>query len=148
MQISRGIKINVVLFRYVQFNEYIGFVKAMDEFRGMKLIRKEGDRNLATNIVVDFDRTKHLSDASVKRRKILRDRFIARDRAKEEEDRKRKKAEEEEKDRERFDFNTNFYFVSSYFFKLMILNSRKRKTSKCILLCLVSNFKSLFCVEL
>lgn len=55
--------------RYVQFSEYGSFVRAMDEFRGMKLVRKEVDKNVAVNIQVTFDKTKHLSDASVKRRK-------------------------------------------------------------------------------
>lgn len=85
----------------------------MDEFRGMKLIRKEGETNLGVSINVDFDRTKHLGDANIKRRKILRDRFIARDRSKEEEDHKRLQAEEEKKERERFDFNCIFF---NYFF--------------------------------
>lgn len=75
----------------------------MDEFRGMKLVRKEGDKNLAVNIAVDFDRTKHLSDASVKRRKIVRDKFIAKDRAKDEEEKRKLQLEEEKKERERFD---------------------------------------------
>lgn len=75
----------------------------MDEFRGMKLVRKEGDKNLALNIVVDFDRTKHLSDASVKRRKIVRDKFIAKDRAKEEELKRNLQLEEEKKERQRYE---------------------------------------------
>lgn len=76
----------------------------MDEFRGMKLVRKEGDKNLAVSLSVDFDRTKHLGDASIKRRKILRDRFVARDRAKEQEEQKRLQAEEDKRERERFEF--------------------------------------------
>lgn len=94
----------------MQFSEYLGFVKTMDEFRGMKLIRKEGETNLGVSINVDFDRTKHLGDANIKRRKILRDRFIMRDRAKEEEELKRLKAEEDKKERERFDFNSILHF--------------------------------------
>lgn len=89
--------------RYIQFSEYAYFVKAMDEFRGMKLVRKEGDKNLALNIVVDFDRTKHLSDASTKRRKIVRDKFIAKDRAKDEEEKRKLQLEEEKKERQRFE---------------------------------------------
>lgn len=87
---------------YVQFNDYLGFVKTMDDLRGMKLVRKEGDKNLAATIVVDFDRTKHLSDASAKRRKIFRDRFIVKELAKEEQEKKKQQAEEEKKERERF----------------------------------------------
>lgn len=41
----------------------------MDEFRNMKLVRKEEDKIVAVNITVDFDKTKHLSDNSIKRRK-------------------------------------------------------------------------------
>ncbi|XP_049538323.1 A-kinase anchor protein 17A-like [Anopheles darlingi] len=86
---------------YVQFNEYVGFVKTMDEFRGMKLVRKEGDRNLAVTITVDFDQTKHLSDASVKKRQIVRDRLIAAEREKEELEKKRIAEEEARKELER-----------------------------------------------
>lgn len=90
-------------YSYIQFAEYSYFVRAMDEFRGMKLVRKEGDKNLALNIVVDYDRTKHLSDASVKRRKIVREKFIAKDRAKEEEEKRKLQLEEEKKEKQRFD---------------------------------------------
>lgn len=41
----------------------------MDEFRGMKLVRKDADKMVAVNIQVQFDKTKHLSDVSIKRRK-------------------------------------------------------------------------------
>lgn len=41
----------------------------MDEFRAMKLVRKESDKLVAVNILVTFDKTKHLSEASIKRRK-------------------------------------------------------------------------------
>lgn len=75
----------------------------MDEFRGMKLVRKEEDKNLSVNITVDFDRTKHLSDASIKRRRIIRERFMAKEVAKEEEEKKKMQAEEENKERERFE---------------------------------------------
>ncbi|XP_037924253.1 A-kinase anchor protein 17B isoform X3 [Hermetia illucens] len=86
---------------YVQFSEYLGFVKAMDEFRGMKLVRKLGDKNQAVNISVTFDKTKHLSDGSIKRRNIVRDRLIAKEKAKHEEELKNKKLEEEKQERER-----------------------------------------------
>lgn len=73
----------------------------MDEFRGMKLVRKEVDKNLAVSIVVDFDRTKHMSDSSMKKRKIVRDRLISREQAKEEEEKKKLQLEEAKKERER-----------------------------------------------
>ena len=73
----------------------------MDEFRGMKLVRKEEDKNVSVNIQVTFDKTKHLSDSSVKRRKVIRDRFIEKDRLKEEDEEKRLKEIEENKEKER-----------------------------------------------
>lgn len=74
----------------MQFNEYLGFVKAMDEFRGMKLVHKEGELSQAINIVVDFDKSKHLSDASIKRRKVVRDRLMEKEREIEEVERKKR----------------------------------------------------------
>jgi arginine/serine-rich splicing factor 17 len=37
---------------YVQFKEYICFVKAMDALRGMKLLHKEGDKAHTASIKV------------------------------------------------------------------------------------------------
>ena len=54
---------------YIQFTEYGSFVRCMDELRGMKLVRKDSDKLVAVNLIVNFDKTKHLSDASAKRRK-------------------------------------------------------------------------------
>lgn len=80
-----------ILRSYVQFNEYLGFVKAMDEFRGMKLVHKEGgELSQAINIIVDFDKTKHLSDVSIKRRKVVRERLIEKERELDEEERKKR----------------------------------------------------------
>lgn len=76
----------------------------MDEFRGMKLVRKDGDKNLAVNISVDFDRTKHLSDTSIKRRKLVRERLMAKDREREEEEQKKQLAELQKMEKERFDY--------------------------------------------
>lgn len=95
---------NYFNYRYVQFSEYSGFTETMRSFHNMKLIRK-GEKILAVNIAVDFDRSKHLSDASIKRRKIIRDRCIAKEIAKEAEERKKLQAEEEKIERERFDKN-------------------------------------------
>jgi splicing factor, arginine/serine-rich 17 len=56
---------------FVQYKDYISFVKAMDTFRGMKLLYVDENKNAYTaNIRVDFDRTKHLSDKEIKRREI------------------------------------------------------------------------------
>ncbi|PIK45844.1 putative A-kinase anchor protein 17A [Apostichopus japonicus] len=86
--------------------EYIGFVKAMDALKGMKLMRKMKEGKAYTaEIKVDFDRTKHLSNKSIRKRERERQRLIQleKERAeqkmkeKEEEDRKR---EEERKQKE------------------------------------------------
>lgn len=88
-------------YSYVQFSEYGSFVRAMDEFRGMKLIRKEVDKHVAVNIQVNFDKTKHMSEASIKRRKVIRDRLIEKDREKADEEEKKLKIEQEKKEKER-----------------------------------------------
>ncbi|CAF0790788.1 unnamed protein product [Didymodactylos carnosus] len=56
---------------FIQYSEYISFVKAMDAFRNMKLMHIE-DNNVAytASIKVDFDRTRHLSDRMIKKRRI------------------------------------------------------------------------------
>lgn len=78
---------------YVQFKDYIGFKMAMDALRNMKLVHKDADIAEEVNIKVDFDRTKHLSDASIRRRGIVRERLISKQRKKEE----KEKTELEEK---------------------------------------------------
>lgn len=85
----------------MQFTEYGSFVRCMDEFRGMKLVRKEVDKLLAVNLHVSFDKSKHLSDSSVKRRKVIRDRLIDKDREKAEEEEKKLREEQEQKEKER-----------------------------------------------
>lgn len=88
--------------RYVQFDEYVGFVRAMDEFRGMKLVRKFVDKTQAVNISANFDTTKHLSDAQNQRRERVRKRLMAKVKADEEEKERKKKLEKERLERERF----------------------------------------------
>ncbi|KAI9576204.1 hypothetical protein GQX74_014264 [Glossina fuscipes] len=91
-----------VLFEaYVQFDEYVGFVRAMDEFRGMKLVRKFVDKTQAVNISANFDTTKHLSDGQNQRRERVRKRLIAKVKADEEEKERKKKLEKERLERER-----------------------------------------------
>ena len=92
----------------MQFTEYLGFVRAMDEFRGMKLVKRGVDKSSAISISVHFDKTKHLSDSSIKKRKVVRDRLMAKDREKEEEEKKRLAAEEAKKEKERFANNYNY----------------------------------------
>ncbi len=58
---------------YIQYKDYISFVKAMDTFRGMKLLHiDERDASIAHTAIirVDFDKTRHLSDKEIQRRKI------------------------------------------------------------------------------
>jgi arginine/serine-rich splicing factor 17 len=58
---------------YIMYREYIGFVKAMEALRGKKLVRKLDvghNKYLEYDIEVDFDKTKHLSDKSIKRRRL------------------------------------------------------------------------------
>lgn len=73
---------------YVQFYDYCGFVKTMDAFRGMKLVRKEGSTAYEVDIKVDYDKNKHLSLGFIKRREILCERL------------KQKEAEEKEQRKE------------------------------------------------
>lgn len=73
----------------------------MDEFRGMKLVRKEVDKLMAINIHVSFDKSKHLSDSSAKRRKVIRERLIEKDREKAEDEEKKLRMEQERKEQER-----------------------------------------------
>ncbi|XP_044761768.1 A-kinase anchor protein 17A isoform X2 [Coccinella septempunctata] len=87
---------------YVQFRDYMGFSKCMDYLRDMKLLHKEEDEAFAVDIKVDFDRSKHLSEASIRRREIVRDRLVKKQREKEEKEKnemeeKRRKEEEEKK---------------------------------------------------
>ncbi|XP_077983790.1 A-kinase anchor protein 17A-like [Glandiceps talaboti] len=99
---------------YVQFTEYIGFVKAMTSFKGMKLLYQADDgKAYTTTIKVDFDKTKHLSDKNIKKRTIEREKLMELEKQKEErirkereeeeriKDEERKKIEDEEKERER-----------------------------------------------
>ncbi|XP_055923978.1 A-kinase anchor protein 17A isoform X2 [Eupeodes corollae] len=86
---------------YVQFEEYIGFVRAMDEFRGMKLVRKFVDKTQAINLIVNFDKKKHLSEASILRRERMRKSLLAKVKTREEEEENKRKKEQEKLERER-----------------------------------------------
>lgn len=86
----------------------------MDEFRGMKLVRKFIDKTQAININVYFDRTKHLSDAQMRRRERVRDRLIAKSKADDEERERQKKLEEQRLERERFDLIIDFKDKHTY----------------------------------
>lgn len=107
---------DLVFDAYIQFKEYIGFVKAMDRFRSMKLLyMDEDDKCAVANIRIDFDKTKHLSDKNIRRRRLERERLeqlekereerVKRERDEQErklaEEQRLKDAEEMERDRKR-----------------------------------------------
>lgn len=60
---------------YIQFYDYSSFIKAMEAFRGMKLVCKQGKTAHMVDIKVDCDKTKHMSLGFIKRRQIIRDRL-------------------------------------------------------------------------
>ncbi|XP_069748115.1 A-kinase anchor protein 17A [Narcine bancroftii] len=87
---------------YIQFQEYIGFVKAMDALRGMKLLYKGDDaKAVACSIKVTFDTTKHLSDSSIRRRQMERQKLQELELQREEQKRREKEEEVRRKDEER-----------------------------------------------
>merc|ERR1712218_695316 len=87
---------DLVFDAYIQYKEYIGFVKAMNSLKGMKLCCKDRheDRSWTANIKVDFDKTKHLAESTIKKRKIEREKLVEKEREKEEAERKHKEIEE------------------------------------------------------
>lgn len=80
---------------YVQFKDYIGFSKTMDTLHNMKLVYTDAEDPKEINIKVDFDRYKHLSDAAIRRREIVRDRLVKK--AKEKEEKDKQELEEKQK---------------------------------------------------
>lgn len=94
----------------------MGFVRAMDDFRGMKLVRKFVDKTQAININVTFDKTKHLSDAQIQRRERVRKRMIQKAQSEEEEREKKKKEELEKQEDER----SENLFILSFYFKIIM----------------------------
>ena len=56
---------------FIMFKDYVGFVKAMESLKGKKLVVKRGHYSpLEFDITIDFDKTKHLSDKAIKKRKL------------------------------------------------------------------------------
>ncbi|XP_064227045.1 A-kinase anchor protein 17A [Aotus nancymaae] len=87
---------------YVQYREYAGFIQAMSALRGMKLMYKgEDGKAVACNIKVSFDSTKHLSDASIKKRQLERQKLQELEQQREEQKRREKEAEERRRAEER-----------------------------------------------
>ncbi|XP_065170960.1 A-kinase anchor protein 17A isoform X2 [Atheta coriaria] len=78
---------------YIQFKEYMGFVDCMNALRGKKLLHKDrlGDSQMI-KIFVAFDKSKHLSEAAIRRRDILRERLILRQKSREEVEREKLEA--------------------------------------------------------
>ncbi|XP_023673267.2 A-kinase anchor protein 17A [Paramormyrops kingsleyae] len=87
---------------YVQYQEYAGFVKAMDSLRGMKLMFKgEDGKAVACNIKVTFDTTKHLSDLALKKRQLERQKLQELEKQREEQKRRERQEEERRREEER-----------------------------------------------
>lgn len=86
---------------YIQFKDYISFTKAMDFFRDRKLVRKDEDGDMEVELKVEFDKIKHLSDAKIRRREIVRDRLVKKAREKEEKDRKELEHKKQQEEAER-----------------------------------------------
>ena len=120
---------DLVFDAFVQFKEYIGFVKAMNSLKGMKLLYKDRyeDRSWVANIKVwvyyefwnyqapscllrlyyalhyttirlqlqvDFDKTKHLAESTIKKRTEERESLAADEREREETERRQKHLDE------------------------------------------------------
>lgn len=63
---------------FIQYLDYTGFEKAMQELEGRKLIHVLDDgKNASVNLDVNFDRTCHLSERNIRKQDALRERLIA-----------------------------------------------------------------------
>lgn len=58
---------------FLMYRDYVGFVKAMEGLRGVKLVKRTLNEDLEYDIIVDFDKTKHLSDKAIKKRRLDRE---------------------------------------------------------------------------
>jgi len=81
---------------YIQYKEYIGFVKAMNSLKGMKLLYKDRYENdtFVANIKVDFDKSKHLAESTIKKREKEREKLIQREREKDEAEKRKRQLDE------------------------------------------------------
>lgn len=86
---------------YIQFKDYSAFEKAMDTLRGNKLAYITETKALIANIKVDFDKTKHMSLSSIKKRNERRDRFLMRMKEMEEIENRNKEKEIKEQEKEK-----------------------------------------------
>ena len=108
---------DLVFDAYIQFKEYVGFVKAMNSLKGMKLCFKDRyeDKSWVANIKVliwwpflqlltqfqsspvfqvDFDKTKHLAESTIKKRSEERDKLAAQEREREDKERRKRDLDE------------------------------------------------------
>ncbi|XP_023556721.1 A-kinase anchor protein 17A-like [Octodon degus] len=86
---------------YVQYCEHGGFLQAMSALRGMKLMYKGKDgKAVACNIKVSLDSTKHLGEASIKKRQLERQKLQELEQQREQK-RREKEAEERLRVKER-----------------------------------------------
>ncbi|XP_014664342.1 PREDICTED: A-kinase anchor protein 17A-like [Priapulus caudatus] len=84
---------------FVQYKEYVAFVRCMTVLRGQKMLFKDDDgKAYSANIKIDFDKTKHLGDKHIRKRRLEREKLDQLE--KEREDRVRKEREEEERKKE------------------------------------------------
>jgi len=90
---------DLVFEAYIQYKEYIGFVKAMNALKGMKVCYKdrESERAWTSNIKTDFDKSKHLAETTIKQRKVERERIVKEEREKEKQENNKKRLEEMQK---------------------------------------------------
>ncbi|CAB4062539.1 SFRS17 [Lepeophtheirus salmonis] len=93
---------DLVFDAFIQYKEYIGFVKAMNSLKGMKLLYKDRyeERSWVSNIKVDFDKTKHMAESTIKKRLQVRKKLIEDELEKEDTERRKKELEELKKAQE------------------------------------------------
>ncbi|CAL8100746.1 unnamed protein product [Orchesella dallaii] len=92
---------------YVQYRDYMNFVRAMDALRGCYIFFEETNKYWVANVKVDFDKSKHLGEESIRKRRIERERLIEKDKQEkmtatlsklEEKEKSRKEIEEKKKE--------------------------------------------------
>ena len=91
---------------YIQYEKYDDFCRTMAGLRGMKLVRKrKGEPEVAVKLDVDFDKSSHLSDRMVRKRRKEQEKLEELARQEREKQRLQREAEarrkEEEAQRER-----------------------------------------------
>jgi len=106
---------DLVFDAYIQFKEYVGFVKAMNALKGMKLLFKDRyeDKAWVANIKVDFDKSKHLAESTIRKRSEERTKIAQQERERADKEKRqrdldelkraqeRRKLEEDDRERER-----------------------------------------------